>query len=161
LLRLGLWAESRGWQAAAEPAQQAMLNGKVEPFARKVLGKRWKKVSRVAKDLKGGDDEAAHRVRLALKKLRYGTDFFRSLFPGRKMNAYLDAASGLQDRLGHLNDVAVSRALIGRLLERPDGDSPANRQAAGLTIGWHSHAAHRARKTLLKSWRTLERARPF
>ncbi len=160
-LRLGLWAESRGWRAAAEAGQQAVLNGAVEPFARKVLAKRWKKVSRLAKDLAGGDDQAVHRMRLALKKLRYGTHFFRSLFPGRKMAAYLEAVSGLQDRLGHFNDVAASRALIGRLLARPDGDGPAIRQAAGLAIGWHSHAAHAARKTLLKSWHALERVRPF
>lgn len=142
-------------------AERAALASPIEPFARKVLQKRWKRARDAGRTLNVHDDEQAHRLRIALKKLRYSADFFRSLFPGRKAGAYLLDATSLQERLEHLNDVAVSRTLIGRLIDRQGGDTAAVREAAGIVIGWHAHAAHLAKSDLARTWRSFARAQLY
>jgi CHAD domain-containing protein len=54
-------------------------------------------------------------LRIAVKKLRYGSDFFASLFGSNKQNsrrkAFEKALTSLQDSLGTLNDIEVHRRL--------------------------------------------------
>ncbi|NMM39215.1 MAG: CYTH and CHAD domain-containing protein [Glaciimonas sp.] len=97
---------------------------------RKKMQKRIKRLRR----LRSQDDlsRARHRVRIAAKKLRYASEFFQSLYRPRPMHAYLKALSGLQDRLGRLNDIAVA----GRLLQQLAHGHPELAFSAGLTQGY-------------------------
>src|SRR3546814_7914325 len=45
-----------------------------------------------------------HQLRIAVKKLRYTTEFFRGLYPPKRSKGYLAALRDLQESLGHLND---------------------------------------------------------
>ena len=62
------------------------------------------------------DAEARHEVRIAIKKLRYGSEFFGSLFHRRKsknrQRKALRILEDLQESLGALNDIAVSSARV-------------------------------------------------
>lgn len=56
----------------------------------------------------------AHRLRIALKHLRYGSEFFATLFDEAAMQAFAKDVAGLQDELGFLNDFHVALARLTR-----------------------------------------------
>jgi len=95
---------------------------RLDAFAPRCLDKRTRQVLRMAELAQGGDAAARHRLRVAYKRLRYTLEFFAPLFPGEPMRRYHLAASGLQEVLGQLNDLAVAgeltrEALPGKLGE--------------------------------------------
>jgi len=54
--------------------------------------------------------ERRHEARIALKKARYGAEFFESLFSGKDARAYLRDLAMIQDQLGDENDRATQPA---------------------------------------------------
>jgi adenylate cyclase len=81
-------------------------------FAEKQLsGLHRNAVKRLNKTLKAATPERAHRLRIALKHLRYSCEFFAPLFDNAEMAEYAKAIAGLQDAFGFINDfhVALSR----------------------------------------------------
>jgi len=58
------------------------------------------------------DDEARHRVRKRLKRLRYLAEFAAPLFGARRTGRFLDALRPAQDALGVYNDAVVARDLF-------------------------------------------------
>jgi CHAD domain-containing protein len=81
------------------------------------------------------DDAAAmHKLRIECKKLRYAAEFFRPLFEG--MDTFISHMKGLQDLLGTMNDVAVTRHLLDELLTGQT-DQEVSVYAGGL-IGWRT-----------------------
>jgi len=85
----------------------------IKPFARRCLDKRARKVARLAAGARDGGAASRHRLRVALKRLRYALEFFAPLFPGRRQRSYHLAVTQLQDLLGRLNDLVVAGRLIG------------------------------------------------
>jgi CHAD domain-containing protein len=73
------------------------------------------------------DDDARHRLRKQVKRLRYGVEFAQALWGAKKVGRYLRVLSALQERLGALNDVTV--ALAG--YRRTDTQDPATLFALG------------------------------
>ncbi len=93
---------------------------------------------RVRRSLKhlDGTDAALHRLRIAAKKLRYGTDFFAGLYPSpkrRRRHAALRAALvELQDELGQWHDLVAAPALLASIgLPPRDGDASEAARLAG------------------------------
>jgi len=73
---------------------------------------RWhRQVRRDAKRFDTLDDAGRHQLRKRIKRLRYASEFARSLFDDTKVRAYLKALRALQERLGAVNDVAVGISL--------------------------------------------------
>ena len=73
---------------------------------------RWhRQVRRDAKRFDTLDDAGRHQLRKRIKRLRYASEFARSLFDDTQVRAYLKALRALQERLGAVNDVAVGIAL--------------------------------------------------
>lgn len=74
-----------------------------------------------------------HALRIALKGLRYGLEFFVPLMPAGPSKRYIDALAQAQSALGFINDLDVARSrLVGWA-----GDAPDLRAAAGFACGWH------------------------
>ena len=69
----------------------------------------------LGRDFTGFSSEERHQLRIALKKLRYTAEFFRSLYPKEHAKPYLSALAQMQNCLGHMNDDAV---VAEHLLER-------------------------------------------
>src|SRR5690349_9206030 len=80
------------------------------------------------------DAEARHELRLKVKKLRYAAEFFSGAFKGSvgRRRRYAEAAKELQDRLGELNDLAVARATVQRIVGPRASDLAFT---AGLKVG--------------------------
>lgn len=102
-------------------------------FARLQLARLRKKIRRrhtAARDLV---PTKLHELRIVLKELRYGIEFFAPLMPERTTRRYIKALAETQNALGFVNDLDVAR---GRLAAWA-GDEPQLRAAAGFACGWH------------------------
>jgi triphosphatase len=151
---------SRPWLDAAIGGEKAIEPARA--FARRRMRRRYRRVVRLGRRIEELDAPERHELRIKLKKLRYGLDFFRSLFGERKTNKFLRRLSDLQDTLGRLNDVAVAQAMVREILaEHGDGaGAAAIGYAGGVVAGWHlGHARLRA-KTLIRRWRRFEKLNP-
>ncbi len=94
-------------------------------MAARALERRMQRILNDGAHLADLDPPARHKVRIEAKKVRYGSQFYGSLWPrsareAAKMERLL---GGLQDRLGALND-AVTWASIERLAGLVDAEPP-------------------------------------
>lgn len=91
-------------------------------LAKHRLGKRAIRVFQLAKNQQDGSSAARHRLRIALKHLRYALEFFSALFPAAKFRNYHQAAANLQDLLGRMNDLAVAEQDLNVVLADARGE---------------------------------------
>lgn len=106
------WIEIGDW---AKQPRLVSSRRRIKQFAIYVLARRSKKAIKKANQFEDLDAHQRHKLRIAIKKLRYSTDYFRSLFSERKMNVRLtnfeECLKDLQNCLGVLNDVVVRQKL--------------------------------------------------
>jgi len=85
-------------------------------FARKEMSRRLRKIVKKLKQIDDLDDIARHRARIGVKKLRYGVEFFQSLFGHEpRRSDFLSALKSLQDGLGRLHDFAVHKTILSEI----------------------------------------------
>lgn len=94
----------------------------LQAFAGRCLNKRAKRVLRLAREAQDADAAIRHRLRVALKRLRYTLEFFTPLFPSPRLHPYHQAATHLQDILGRMNDLVVATQLTHEALSGGKGD---------------------------------------
>jgi triphosphatase len=134
MLCAAAWIESGSWLRADPAEQRKARDQPIVERAAAELGRRRKKVLKRARHLAELDPEARHRVRIEIKKLRYGVEFFGSLFSGGKVagrrRQTLDALESLQEVLGELNDIAMG----GHIFAPPpgEGEEPRDLEAGDL-----------------------------
>lgn len=78
-------------------------------FAKRSLKKRLTRIRRDVVSLDQVSIDEWHRLRIQFKRLRYGVDFFSSLYPQSANQVYLVELKLIQDALGKIND--LERAL--------------------------------------------------
>lgn len=161
-LQLGRWIEACGWRAQASERAADWLARPIVEFAAHLLGKRQRKALKLGREFSQLSAEERHRVRIALKKLRYATEFFQALYPKKHTKPYLAALKDLQDRLGHLNDVAVAERLIGALFDDTrNGDGSDIRWGGGLVLGWHARGVAEIEPATVRAWEEFAALEPF
>ncbi len=160
VLRFGGWLEGRRWRTEGA---SGVLDRPLAAYADALLEKRHRKALRLGRRFGKLSTEGRHRVRIALKKLRYTSEFFESLHPDRETRRYVKSLSRLQDSLGHLNDVAVAERLVDGLAAQ--GGSPGERaelqRAAGLLIGWYARGVADTEPETVANWKAFSAAAPF
>ncbi|MBV1885916.1 MAG: CHAD domain-containing protein, partial [Parvibaculaceae bacterium] len=85
-----------------------------------------------------------HEMRKHIKKLRYMSAFFASVFPNHEddgQKKYLKQLAKLQNRFGALNDVAMAEEILQDVTVNIGRKSSDLSQAYGLILGWHMHRA--------------------
>lgn len=161
LLRFGVWLEGRGWRVpATADGKEDPLSQPVIAWADTLLAKRHKKARKIGADFAGLAPAERHQVRIALKKLRYAVEFFRSLYEEKAVRRYLLHLTALQDVLGHLNDVATASRLMAQLQDGATLGADGG-HAAGLVIGWHGRGAADQEPHLVEQWGDFTKAKPF
>jgi inorganic triphosphatase YgiF len=115
-------------------------NQLVKPFAVDLFVRRTKKTKRRAKKLRKLNVRERHKLRIAIKKLRYTIYFFESLFKeseyAKALSRYKDRLGKLQDSLGALNDIAVHHKLLTKLgTDRDEAKPRLMAFAAGAVVG--------------------------
>ena len=118
MLTLARWLRAEEWQHVQPKATSKKLSFPLSQFADAALTQDQSRLIKRGERLHGADAQTRHRVRIAAKKTRYATEFFRSLYPPKRVHRYVDALSTLQDELGWLNDAVVAEGLLKELQER-------------------------------------------
>jgi triphosphatase len=123
ILRTAFWIEAGGWLTDSSKMALKARNEPVERLAKKELARRWKRVSRDAKHIKALSAAERHALRMRIKSLRYGSEFFAGIFKGsgigRRRKALSASLERLQDVLGEMNDLAVAEAEFSASWENP------------------------------------------
>lgn len=104
-------------------------------FARNGLRKLRKHASARLKVAQKNDNrDDFHRVRIALKRLRYALEFFASLFDCKTSQRSLRKLSTVLRELGELNDIAVGTATLQQWAQAQDS----LRDASLWVTAWHA-----------------------
>lgn len=155
-LSIGLWIETLGTIGLPDKATST----EVSQVSNRVLTAQWQRVLKRGKKFESLDYDSRHLVRIALKKLRYANEFFRSLYKRDKARSYGRKLSGLQDDLGFMNDVAMSMQLCEDLC-RADPENASLAAARGFLLGWQQYRLHHDDAGMVAHWRAFERAKPY
>jgi inorganic triphosphatase YgiF len=111
ILEAAAWTQAGDWLLGESKPARRRRSQPVTMLAQEELGRRWKKIIKQGRNLVELDSEELHQVRIEIKKLRYATEFFESLFKGggakKRKRAALSTLEALQETLGELNDIAV------------------------------------------------------
>ncbi|MGE5768500.1 MAG: CHAD domain-containing protein, partial [Bacteroidota bacterium] len=164
LLRLGGWLEDRGWRASELTAgQRSALGQPITGLADALLARRHRQALKRGKGFAKLPTPERHELRIAVKKLRYATEFFRGLYPAKRSRDYLAALRDLQESLGHLNDVAVAEHLLVNLTEAAPPGSGARQveRAVGKVIGWYDRALMDVEPEMRHTWKSFAATDPF
>jgi len=155
MLRLELWLREGSWQASGAAGYGETPLGRpgdqpAADFAQEALGKRVKQLMKRGRKRDEAVAESLHALRIAGKKLRYATEFFRGILKKSESKEVIAAIKELQDCLGSLNDAAVSQTLLAELeAKEPKKLSP---RALGLVLGWQAARVENDLKQLQNSW---------
>jgi CHAD domain-containing protein len=159
LLDAAAAAERRLWRDETRDAPEHFLRPAVE-LARDALDHRLQKAKKRARHLSRLDVNERHRLRIALKKLRYAGEFFASLFPDKDVAPYLKQLSRAQDSFGAMNDGAMTL----HVLEKIRASAPKNAEigeAAAFVAGWHLSRLDPMWDVARKRWKRLAKDEPF
>jgi triphosphatase len=163
-LRTALWLINGEWSRNADPLVATRRQRSVGAFAQQVLRSRAKRIAKKVGKLDRLDVQERHRLRIAVKKLRYATDFFASLSKAKAKkvrNRFVKELKALQDALGRLNDIAVHEKLA-RQFARPTKRSkklPQKAFAIGLLTGREKRDARACIVAAMKAGENLSGAR--
>lgn len=143
--------------ATAPMAPAAARGGR--DIAAEILAARHARVLKRGRKLRRQDAAALHRLRIAVKKLRYAVEFFAPLFETAAMQAQRTALTRLQDILGQINDAALTAP---RLDEARRYSRRWPRAAAQAVLDWQQAQARLQREKLAAAWRRFRKApRPW
>jgi len=139
--------------------------GRLDTFGREMLDERHARVERRGHKLASLDGQRLHRLRIAIKKLRYAAMFLRpafatSRFASRRAKAYIEATVRLQGALGALNDRAVAAGILADIARAARPTEKVERPLSKLAKQAASGEKRRRRK-LAQAWKTFEKAERF
>jgi triphosphatase len=124
----------------------------IRKLAREILEHRTRRARRrLARFSQLGVGER-HKLRIYLKKLRYGAEFFAAVFPkgGHSQQRFIRRLEALQDTLGKLNDHVMHQRIARELIADDRNDDQAGLRIA-FAIGAFSASEQAELKPLLKS----------
>ena len=126
-----------------------------------------KKIAKKSRKPDKLDARGRHKLRIAVKKLRYATEFFASLFERKKekkaREKFEKLLKSLQDALGKLNDIAVHDKFAGEItgLGTCTKKELQKAYAVGLLSGAEHKLAGACIAEVKKTGRQLADAKPF
>lgn len=159
VLRLAAWIAGEGWHLSTQAPESDALKVPVTEFASRVLEKRYQQVRKRGRRLAKRSPAELHRLRIAIKKFRYATDFFASLYEGKTARDMLKRLAELQDILGAMNDAAT----VSGLMRQGFGGARGKRvlEARGILLGWSRGRAVLLKHRLKGAWKTFRAAETF
>lgn len=160
LLDLMQYTEGHGWLLPAGERQQEKPGPRVDRYAAKSLGRRWRKVRKAARHIETLSVEQRHALRKELKKLRYAAEFFGPLFRTSRVKPFVASLKRLQDVFGEMNDTAMLEARLGELPADMQADAGVQ-YAAGLLVGTFRTRAEMHWHDARQLWSDLQKRRTF
>ncbi|HEU0082303.1 MAG TPA: CHAD domain-containing protein [Bradyrhizobium sp.] len=138
----------------------------IKPFAARLFERRTKKARKKAKRAGELDVRKRHKLRIAIKKLRYSLYFFESVFShkhgAKALSRYKKYLKDLQDSLGALNDITVHEKLAARLATGSSGPKAELVSfAAGMVAGCERSEIQPHLAEVTRTAHKLRRAKKF
>jgi len=133
LLILGAWASYSRWASGASAEQMKAMAAPVADLAGPLLDQAYKRVTRRGEKIAELNVAQLHALRLDVKQMRYGTEFFGSVYPSKKVKKFRSRLTSMQEILGQLQDAAVAEARLADLTSSLSKDGLV---AVGLVSGW-------------------------
>lgn len=156
------WIEDGAWLKL----RPALRDQRIKPFAADLFARRIAKAKKRAKDIGKLSVSDRHKLRIAMKKLRYSIYFFESLFDGaaskKALTQYKACLGSLQDNLGALNDIAVHQRMVTRFrndIENRKSEPVAF--AAGAVVGTERSETEKLLGAAETAAQKLRRAKEF
>lgn len=156
------WIEDGTWLKL----RPELRNQRVKPFAADLFARRISKARKRARDIEELNVHDRHKLRIAMKKLRYSIYFFDSLFDGhaskKALSHYKGCLGSLQDSLGALNDIAVHQRMVTRF--RNDIENRRSEPvafAAGAVVGTERSETEKLLAAAAKAAHKLRKAKAF
>ncbi|MGZ5842085.1 MAG: CHAD domain-containing protein, partial [Xanthobacteraceae bacterium] len=164
------WIEAGPWSTSDDPPTVACRAMPIETLAAEQLSRRRKKIRRRGTEIGELSPEQLHQLRIQIKKTRYATEFFASVYRGKKAakrcEKFRSALKQLQNCLGGFNDIMTRKALCAAILARP-GRSLTEEQnrhrafAAGLIMGDQQAQIAQLLERAGKAHARFDEAKPF
>ena len=167
VLECALWLAGGDWYTSRDPLIVARRDVPVSDFAAEELARRTRKIIKQSKKLKGLDTRRRHKLRIAIKKVRYGCEFFESVYNGRKVEhrrkEFTTILKAIQSGLGRLNDMQVHRRLAHRFAHSRHGDPKQTEKAfaIGMLTGRERAEAAVVLVDTVKAARKISDSKPF
>lgn len=134
------------------------LRASARDFASAALDERLAAAREAARPIDSPDPAARHPLRIALKKLRYAAQAFRTLYPREARKAAMAALSRLQEGLGAVNDAVTAQRLAN---EAAMGQGKKAARASGFVAGFHAAAGEAKARAVGEDWRLFAATAPF
>ena len=155
MLRLLRWFDTCVWQAADSSED---LREPIRVLAAQVLDRRMEIVRRRSEDFPDQYPEQRHRLRIALKKLRYASEALTKLYDPEKVRPFVRRLKQLQDDLGEISDVRVAHHIV---VELSGPDAEAIVEAGKRLVAWHEEGLEDHEPSLRSRVRELLEMEPF
>lgn len=150
VLELSRWRSLHSWCDQPVTADSALLFVPARKVLRDRLDRQHGKVRKRGSNFDHMTAAERHRLRLSIKRLRYGIDLFGSLYDDKAVKSYRATLTRLQDRLGHDNDVIAAAGVVDRIIERRPSATVV--QAAGAVLGWLRHDSRSRQGEVTRDW---------
>jgi CHAD domain-containing protein len=167
VLDTALWIAGGGWSKTSAPLIAGRRGRCIADFAAEELACRDRKVVKRVKKLEKLAPHRRHKLRIAVKKLRYADEFFGSLYDRsaakRCLKCHGKALKRVQSALGKLNDMQVQEKMAGAFVRSKQRakKKPQKAYAMGLISG-KGHARGRALiATACDAGKELSGLKPF
>jgi inorganic triphosphatase YgiF len=161
ILRLLRWFAARGWREQPISECAARLLAPIVKISPNLIERCHRKARRRSKRFDAQTPPERHRLRIALKQLRYIIEFLESLFERRRLRTFVKTLKALQDDLGHTNDVRTAYDLVEQFRDITDRDTRAIDRAGGMVLGWHERDLVEREPKLRKRVRRFKELEPF
>jgi inorganic triphosphatase YgiF len=159
VLDFAAWITAEKWVVEADEVPFATARSPAREFAAAVLERRYARVRKRGRKLRQSSLAELHRLRIAVKKLRYAMDFLATVFAAKRARNMLSHLSRLQNILGAMNDAAA----VERLAHEAFGARPGRvmSEARGIVLGWSRGRALTLRRELRGAWHAYRAAKKF
>jgi inorganic triphosphatase YgiF len=155
LLALLRWFDGGDWHLAAAET----LHAPIETLAPALLDRFLAKAEKRAKNFARQSPKKRHRLRIALKKLRYTAELFAPLYDLTEAKQFIQRLKRLQDDLGDANDVRVGRDIVAGLA--PGKRATGIAHAGKRMLAWHKRRIAKNEPQLSHHLDELLAAAPF
>jgi len=149
-----------GQLAAFSQTTASTSPSRLDDFGRAVLDQRHGKVAKRGHKIASLDGKRLHRLRIAIKKLRYAAAFLQPAFASKASKAYIEATVRLQGALGALNDREVAGQMLADIAVAARPTEDVERPVAKLAKEAAAGAKHRRRR-LQRAWKSFRKAERF
>jgi triphosphatase len=161
MLRLLRWFAVCGWRDQPISENSALLLAPIVDVAPVLIKHCYRKARRRCKHFEEQTPAERHKLRIALKKVRYTIEFLGSLFDEYDVRLLVNRLKALQDYLGHANDVRVAYDLISECRDVKNHDASVIDRAGGIVLGWHERVLADREAKLRKHVRRFKQLDPF